>query len=134
MKDIVDEVNAELRKLYAEGTTMRESAFQLRILRQVIRVTDTDLNAPDPDLAPGPEGMKAPQLAESPLLQHGDQVVPSVDPHELQQVPHQHVPNIYGLCACGVCLHTQIGHNGICNTCGVNVVTDKQTDQAAVTL
>lgn len=125
MEDLVKDVNAKLRKELTEAEAGAESPRLVRILKQLVRLTD-------------PEGMDSEEaMADAQAAQNSEAGGPT--PSELarateaaKKMPHKHVPSIYGTCTvCGECTHPRVGTNGLCLNCGANVVTGKAEEKPA---
>lgn len=105
--NLVVDVNLELRKLLTECETTRENPVIIRLIKQMVRITniDSQLAADDLEL----EEKKAAQIeAEKP------QVFKPLDPATCL---HKSI-NIYGICNdCRKCLHSQ-NDGETCRTCG----------------
>lgn len=110
MKELVQEVNADLKSLRQEAVSDQDNKLFLRLVDNLIRLTDFNDENKAQDSVEVQLHQFLPLINES---QHeaSEKLPPVLCPHK--------VLNVFGQCiVCGNCGHTQIADNNVCKTCG----------------
>lgn len=110
MKELVQDVHEELKRLHDEAVTNRENPRLISVMEQLMRLTDVT-GTYDPKAPSKLIGDPSRPVGEMPTSVLPEKVDAATCPHK--------VADIYGICKeCGTCTHAAGSRDGICSTCG----------------